>query len=108
MELADSDGNGPTSGFFNAFVAADANSDTFADSDTNGDGLNDLGISLQGIQPLVRRTPLIRYQLAGPGVDGVPYQIGWDLVTAAPDADNIPNARYASRTLVCPPAPAGT
>jgi len=91
MELLDSDGSGPTSGFFNPFITADGNSDTVSDADSDGDTRYDVGISLHGIQPSTG-SAVVAYQLSAPGVSGDNYQLNWDLVNPVADGDNIPNA----------------
>ncbi len=72
FEMADTDGFGPATGAFNAFVGADTNSDTIADDDHNANSTHDWSYSIRGIQPTnpAPEEGLIGYQLAAPGVPG--------------------------------------
>ncbi|MEZ6317389.1 MAG: GC-type dockerin domain-anchored protein [Phycisphaerales bacterium] len=94
FELADSNGNGPASGYFNPFIATDQNGDTLPDADTNADGTMDFAVTYQGIQPNDGRLATIGYALAAPGADGHPYQLDWDRVNPSNDGDVVPNGAH--------------
>ncbi|GJM19947.1 MAG: hypothetical protein DHS20C14_21600 [Phycisphaeraceae bacterium] len=92
FELADTDGVGPASGFFNSMIAAndiDTDSDTSngfeaTSADTDSNGQIDISWSVQAIQPTAPNAGegLIGYQLAAPGAPGTPGVI--DAGTGAP------------------------
>ena len=102
FEIADSDGVGPASGFFNSGIAAldiDTNSDTIPDArsaDTGGNGMVDWSYSIQSIQPTapLAGEGLIGYGLAAPGIPGAPNQFD--------NTDGILD--YTNRTDVTPDA----
>ncbi len=89
FEIADSDGIGPASGFFNPFIAAidtDTNSDTTPDvpsADTDGNGSIDWSYSMRAIQPTNPgpNEGLIGYQIAAPGRFGAAGEFATDGTT---------------------------
>ncbi|GJM19656.1 MAG: hypothetical protein DHS20C14_18690 [Phycisphaeraceae bacterium] len=74
FEMADTDGVGPATGFFNPLIGTDSDTDTdtFIDDDNNVNGTHDWSYSIRAIQPTnpAANEGLIGYQLAAPGIPG--------------------------------------
>ncbi len=114
FEIADTNGFGPASGFFNPFIAApdtDTDSDTIPDvssADNDGNGNIDWSYSFQAFQPTDPgpNEGLIGYQIAAPGRAGAAGEFALDGVTPLNAQAGVPNDGlfdYINRTT--DPAP---